>query len=311
MSGLGGRFRRFARLALPKRSNLLSHSLVAVAGVAGIMAIGFGTRHEAIWSTYEANAAPQKSPGKSSRDSFAFKSAPVGIQDHLGNIKRNFELTWGRMESVRKAAWGVIGVNTVIFIAWQVPRLSRFMSTHFLHVPAANRPYTLFTCMFSHQNFMHFGFNMLAVSSFLPFFERSSHVSTEQSLAVYLSAGILSSLASHYYSALIPGRAFIGSLGASGAIWALVAGGALANPHQTVSLVFLPFYEFKLETLVPLLLALDLVGLVRGWRLFDHAAHLGGALVGYAYCTYGVPLWYQLQERLFYQRLQARSRNDS
>ena len=33
--------------------------------------------------------------------------------------------------------------------------------------------------------------------------------------------------------------------------------------------------------------ALDLVGLVRGWVFFDHAAHLSGVAVGVAYSEYG------------------------
>lgn len=32
---------------------------------------------------------------------------------------------------------------------------------------------------------------------------------------------------------------------------------------------------------------IDVVGLFRGWRMFDHAAHLGGALFGLAYFTIG------------------------
>lgn len=35
------------------------------------------------------------------------------------------------------------------------------------------------------------------------------------------------------------------------------------------------------------MITLDLVGLLRGWKLFDHAAHLGGAGFGLLYFTYG------------------------
>lgn len=35
------------------------------------------------------------------------------------------------------------------------------------------------------------------------------------------------------------------------------------------------------------MVALDVLGLLRGWRLFDHAAHLGGAFAGIAYFMFG------------------------
>lgn len=38
------------------------------------------------------------------------------------------------------------------------------------------------------------------------------------------------------------------------------------------------------------LILLDSMGLVLGWRLFDHAAHLGGSLFGLAY-AYGGEAW--------------------
>lgn len=35
------------------------------------------------------------------------------------------------------------------------------------------------------------------------------------------------------------------------------------------------------------MVALDLIGLVRGWKMFDHAAHLGGAAFGAIYWSVG------------------------
>lgn len=34
-----------------------------------------------------------------------------------------------------------------------------------------------------------------------------------------------------------------------------------------------------------------MIGLVRGWRVFDHVAHLGGALFGLFYYVYGAAIW--------------------
>ncbi|TNN40354.1 Presenilins-associated rhomboid-like protein, mitochondrial [Liparis tanakae] len=46
------------------------------------------------------------------------------------------------------------------------------------------------------------------------------------------------------------------------------------------------------------LVAMDAAGLVLGWRLFDHAAHLGGALFGIWYVAYGHKLLWRKRERL-------------
>lgn len=36
---------------------------------------------------------------------------------------------------------------------------------------------------------------------------------------------------------------------------------------------------------------MDAIGLVRGWRYLDHAAHLGGAAFGAAYWKWGPAYW--------------------
>lgn len=39
------------------------------------------------------------------------------------------------------------------------------------------------------------------------------------------------------------------------------------------------------------MVVLDTLGLLFRWRIFDHAAHLGGAAFGYLYYYYGNDLW--------------------
>lgn len=43
------------------------------------------------------------------------------------------------------------------------------------------------------------------------------------------------------------------------------------------------------------MITLDLVGLLRGWRLFDHAAHLGGAFFGLLYFWKGAELFEEMR----------------
>jgi len=43
------------------------------------------------------------------------------------------------------------------------------------------------------------------------------------------------------------------------------------------------------------LMCIDMLGIIRGWRMFDHYAHLGGAMFGVGYHAYGPRWWDQLR----------------
>jgi rhomboid-like protein len=51
-------------------------------------------------------------------------------------------------------------------------------------------------------------------------------------------------------------------------------------PDARLSIVFLPFFHFSAEQAIYGLIAFDLLGLIFRFRMFDHAAHLGGTLFG-------------------------------
>ncbi|KIJ65121.1 hypothetical protein HYDPIDRAFT_153072 [Hydnomerulius pinastri MD-312] len=92
-----------------------------------------------------------------------------------------------------------------------------------------------------------------------------------------------------------PARKILPSLGASGAIYAAVTVSALAFPDAQVQLIFPPFFPISITTGVGGMILLDLVGAIRGWRLFDHYAHLGGAAFGMFYYSYGNQWWASLK----------------
>ena len=73
------------------------------------------------------------------------------------------------------------------------------------------------------------------------------------------------------------------SLGASGAIYGLVGLLTWTLPHVQSHIIFLPFFHTDLRTLLGGFMLLDIAGIVFGWRVFNHWAHLGGALFGLAY----------------------------
>lgn len=88
------------------------------------------------------------------------------------------------------------------------------------------------------------------------------------------------------------------SLGASGAIYAAVVLTALGFPDSEVSLIFLPGLLIPSQAAVGALVCLDIVGILRGWKMFDHYAHFGGAVFGAAYWTWGPQFWDRMRVRL-------------
>ena len=152
----------------------------------------------------------------------------------------------------------------------------------------------------SHQTLPHFAFNSIALSSFgaaaysyiaspPPGFEViSSSTHTPHFLAFLLAAGLTSSLASHLYTnifrlprlirsiqnparlssphALASQQAILPSLGASGAIYAALTLTACAYPETSVGIIFVPFISFPIGLGVCGMVAVDVIGLLRGWR---------------------------------------------
>jgi len=92
------------------------------------------------------------------------------------------------------------------------------------------------------------------------------------------------------------------SLGASGAVYAAVTMTALAFPESQVALFIPPSYPISIQWGVGGLVALDMIGILRGWRYLDHWAHLGGAAFGVAYYAYGPKLWHALRRETQIER---------
>ncbi|RKP01811.1 hypothetical protein CXG81DRAFT_11500, partial [Caulochytrium protostelioides] len=197
------------------------------------------------------------------------------------------------------ATWALVGINVAVFALWCVPRLGPRMARHGLHDPRSGLAHTLLTSAFSHSSFMHLAFNMAALVSFAPLCQQLAFPGSPESfLALYLSAAVSSSLASHLASVLGFRQLVLPSLGASGALWALLALFWQLAPHAPVGIMFIPHLRFEAGDLIPFLVGADVAGLFFGWTYFDHVAHLGGMVTGYWYAHYGRTAWLRLQHRL-------------
>lgn len=96
------------------------------------------------------------------------------------------------------------------------------------------------------------------------------------------------------------------SLGASGAIYGTLALTALAVPDVEVQLFFLPFLTLPIKWGVAGLVAMDITGIVRGWRVLDHYGHLSGAAFGGAYFFAGPYVWTGAGKRLSWENVRPK-----
>jgi rhomboid-like protein len=85
------------------------------------------------------------------------------------------------------------------------------------------------------------------------------------------------------------------SLGASGAVYAMITLSAFAFPEVNVSLIFPPTPGIPIQYAVGGLVLLDIFGVWRRWKVFDHYAHLGGAAFGALYYNYGAEFWERMR----------------
>lgn len=152
----------------------------------------------------------------------------------------------------------------------------------------------MFLSAFSHFSVIHMAANMYVLWTFSSGIV--SLLGKEQFLAFYASAGVISSMMS-YVCKTASGR-FHPSLGASGAVMAVLAAVCTKVPDAKLSILFLPMVTFTAGNALKVLVAVDVAGLFLGWRLLDHAAHLGGAVFGVWYVAYGHKLVWRRREPL-------------
>ena len=134
----------------------------------------------------------------------------------------------------------------------------------------------LVSSSFLHGNLMHLGANMLALASFGPFLERV--LGRSRYVVLYMASGLAGSLAS---------VAFRGegmSVGASGAIWGLMAAGAAFAFRPQGLLPPLTLAKLKRQAGGPVIINF-IYSFKAGIDLF---AHFGGGLAGFALVAGGI-----------------------
>jgi membrane associated rhomboid family serine protease len=166
------------------------------------------------------------------------------------------------------------------------------------------RPWQLITHMFSHGGFMHLLFNGLALFSFGAIMEMK--LGTRKFLYLFFISG-LGAVLVHFISVAVVVYNATGSImplhegmyqgpmeyanailgygpmvGASGALYGVLIAFVYYFPNERLVFMFIP-YPVKAKILIPILLALDIIGATGNfqWDPVAHFAHLGGAITGF------------------------------
>jgi membrane associated rhomboid family serine protease len=134
---------------------------------------------------------------------------------------------------------------------------------------ALERPWTILTHMFMHADLSHLYFNMFALAVFGSIFEKKA--GSGNFLIVFFLGGLASSLADVIF--------YPSTLGASGAIFAVLGCLAVFRPRTVVWAMGVPMY-----VIIALFVwaAIDLAGLYSPDSI-AHASHLAGMAYGGAY----------------------------
>lgn len=179
----------------------------------------------------------------------------------------------------------IIAVNTAVFLAWRtpLPLTWRILNRYFISVPALPYSGSILGAVFSHQTFSHLAMNSIALYIFGT--TVCEQLGPGWFLALYISGGAASSFGSLAFHVLRKNFATT-SLGASGAIAALMGTYCVVNPEKELMFVLLPFLVLKAKYFAMGMAALETTGILCGWRVFDHVAHLGGLAWGTAFAVW-------------------------
>jgi len=177
-------------------------------------------------------------------------------------------------------------INVIMYVLFQVMKI---MNPYLLamYYPTSDffQPFQIVTHMFMHASSTHLLFNMIGLYFFGPPLEQLW--GGKRFLIFYLIAGLgslllylLTKYIEFNYLQLNPGYVDVPMLGASGAVFGLLAGFAMKYPNQIISLIFPPI-SMKAKYFVLGYAAIELfLGVGRVNTGIAHFAHLGGALFG-------------------------------
>ncbi|MFY7942986.1 MAG: rhomboid family intramembrane serine protease [Crocinitomicaceae bacterium] len=176
-----------------------------------------------------------------------------------------------------------------IAISWQANQNFE-MKEKMLFIPylvKQDRQYYRFVShILIHSDIMHLAFNMISLFSLGEIFERQ--LRTEYGdfqgilhfCIIYFIGGIFAGLIIYFKNQDNPSYR---SLGASGAVSAIIFASIIWNPTMSLMLMFIPI-PIPAFLFGPIYLLIEYFAMRRGGTGIAHDAHIGGAIFGIIYC---------------------------
>ena len=159
----------------------------------------------------------------------------------------------------------------LLFIPYRVKRNNEF--------------HRFFTHVFIHADITHLAFNMFSLYSLGTMFEQQLTFSYGPSLGLvhlfllYFIGGLAAALVVYFRNQDNPAYR---SLGASGAVSAVIFASIIWNPNMRLMIMFIPI-PIPAYLFGPIYLLIEFFALRRGGTGIAHDAHIGGALFGIIY----------------------------
>lgn len=218
----------------------------------------------------------------------------------------------------------LILLNVLVFVACLIyPNLTDLFAMHYPSNPDF-RPWQLITHMFTHGGWMHIFFNMYALFSFGAILENERVLGSRRFAFLYLFSGfgaifvhllVNGIMAYHYTGTFLFNNETVANLslsenelknlsaiyyqgvvGASGAIYGLLAAFGYLFPNTPLIFLFLPV-PIKAKYMIPLvIIAYDIAFAQYGLDNVAHYAHIGGALFGFLLVLF----WNKTNKQTFY-----------
>jgi membrane associated rhomboid family serine protease len=184
------------------------------------------------------------------------------------------------MHSLTHVVKNLILINVIVFVAVRFALPIHGIEDYFvLHRPGSPsfEPVQGITHMFMHADFGHLFFNMFGLYMFGSWVEEV--LGPKRFLILYLSSGFIASVL-QMISSPVP------ILGASGAVYGIIAAFATMFPNARMMLLFPPI-PMKAKYMALLFIGLGLYsGLSGAQDGIAHFAHVGGAIMGFVMIKY-------------------------
>jgi membrane associated rhomboid family serine protease len=231
---------------------------------------------------------------------------------------------FGGLMDLTPVVKNLILLNVFVFIACLLyPSLTDLFAMHYPSNPAF-KPWQLITHMFTHGGWMHIFFNMFALYNFGAVLENDRVLGSKRFAFLYLFSGfgaiffhlfINAIMAYHYTGTILFDNETVaninlsadaiknlsaiyyqGVVGASGAIYGLLAAFGYLFPNTPLIFLFLPV-PVKAKYMIPLvIIAYDIAFAQYGLDNVAHYAHIGGAIFGFLLVLF----WNKTNKQTFY-----------